>query len=202
VTKRLGLIVTDASPLITLGAARALSCLTIPGVPVFIPDMVYAEVTRDMAKLGAEEVVAWIRAHLGQVQIVPTQVYAEFEALLDTNPNTRSKGRGEQAALEVLNYEIAADPDLQAMLLFEDNDIRSREFLRVLPERVTALSTGDFLHELEEAGRIQSSDHILDEAAARGRNVEEQRQPIASGPARAILRARLMGRGSGPKSGQ
>ncbi len=30
-TKRLGLIVTDASPLITLGAARALSCLTMPG---------------------------------------------------------------------------------------------------------------------------------------------------------------------------
>ncbi|MCI0468325.1 MAG: hypothetical protein L0Y57_15215 [Beijerinckiaceae bacterium] len=200
-TKRLGLIVTDASPLITLGAARALSCLVIPGVPVFIPDMVYAEVTRDMAKLGAEEVVEWIRSNLGQVQIVPTQVYAEFEALLNTNPYTRSRGRGEQAALEFLSFEIAADPGLQAMLLFEDNDLRGREFVRVLPERVTAISTGDFLHELEDAGRIQSSDHILDEAAVRGRNVEEQRQPIASEPARAMLREQLTRR-DGPKGRQ
>jgi hypothetical protein len=76
VTKRLGLIVTDASPLITLGAAEALSCLVMPNLPVFIPDMVYAEVTRGMARLGAEEVVKWIRANLGQVAIVPTQVYA------------------------------------------------------------------------------------------------------------------------------
>ncbi len=200
-TKRLGLIVTDASPLITLGAARALSCLTIPGVPVFIPDMVYAEVTRDTAKLGAEEVVEWIRVNLGQVQIVPTLIYAEFEAVRGVNPNTRFRGRGEQAALEVLSYEIVADPDLRALLLFEDNDIRSREFVRLLPERVTALSTGDFLQELENAGKIQSSEHILDEAAARGRNVEEQRRPIASETARALLREQLMQR-NGPTEAQ
>lgn len=200
-TRRLGLIVTDASPLITLGAARALSCLVMANVPVFIPDMVYAEVTRDMARLGAEEVVEWIRANLGQVEIVPTQVFAEFEALLAINPKTRSKGRGEQAALEVLSYEIAAHADLQAVLLFEDSDIRSREFVRVLPERVTALSTGDLLHELEAAGRIQSSDWILDQAAERGRNVESQRQPIANEPARAMLREQLTRRDA-PKGGR
>jgi hypothetical protein len=75
--------------------------------------------------------------------------------------------------------------------LFEDSDIRSREFVRVLPERVTALSTGDLLHELEAAGRIQSSDAILDRAAERGRNVEAQRRPVAGEPARAMLRERL-----------
>jgi hypothetical protein len=41
--------------------------------------MVYTEVTPDMARLGAGELAAWIRAHEGQVQIVPTEVYAEFE---------------------------------------------------------------------------------------------------------------------------
>ena len=200
-TERLGLIVTDASPLITLGAARALSCLTMAAVPVFIPDMVYAEVTQDMACLGAEEVVEWVRAHLGQVQIVPTQVFADYQALLGINPKTRSRGRGEQAALEVLGYEIAADQGLRAVLLFEDNDIHAREFVRALPERVTALSTGDLLHELEAAGRIQSSDRILDEAAARGRNVGQQRQPVAGEPARAVLREQLMRRDR-PESGQ
>ena len=56
-TQRLGLIVTDASPLIALGAAGALSCLLMPGVPVLLPDMAYAEITRDMARLGADEFV-------------------------------------------------------------------------------------------------------------------------------------------------
>jgi hypothetical protein len=72
----------------------------------------------------------------------------------------------------VLNYKTAADPELQALLLFEDTDIRRRRFARLLPDRVTAISTGDFLQELEAAGCIQSADHILDEAAARGRNVQ------------------------------
>ncbi|MGO9418978.1 hypothetical protein [Roseiarcus sp.] len=110
----------------------------------------------------------WIRANFGQVEIVPTEIYAEYEALQAINPNMRSNGRGEQAALEVLAYEVASHPELQALLLLEDSDIRSREFVRLLPERVTALSTGDLLHELESACRIQSSDQILDEAAARG----------------------------------
>ena len=44
------------------------------------------------------------------------------------------------------------------------------------------------LHELEAAGRIQSSDHILDRAAEKERNVERQRQPSADDAARQTLR--------------
>jgi hypothetical protein len=198
-TERLGLIVTDASPLITLGAAGSLDCLLLPGVPVIIPDMVYTEVTQDIARLGAGQVVRWIQAHEDQVQIAATEVYAEYEALRVINPNTRFQDRGERAALEVLSYKTAADPELQALLLFEDSDIRRRSFVRLLPERVTAISTGDFLHELEAAGRIQSADHILDEAAARGRNVEEQRQPTANDAARTVLREQLTTRRPPPE---
>jgi hypothetical protein len=39
--------------LITLAAGDALDCLTLPGVPVIIPDMVYLEVMQDAARLGA-----------------------------------------------------------------------------------------------------------------------------------------------------
>jgi hypothetical protein len=200
VTTRFDLIVTDASPLITLAAADALSCLIMPDVPVLIPDMVHAEVSRDVTRIGAKEIVDWIRAHGDQVRIVATEVYAEFEALRAINPNIRSKGRGEEAAAEVLAYEIDAHRDLHAVLLFEDSDIRSRAFARLLPERVTAFSTGDLLHELEAAGRIQSSDRILDDAAARGRNVAAQRQPSADEPLRAALREQLR-RGNSPPRG-
>jgi hypothetical protein len=190
-TRRLGLIVTDASPLITLAAGEALECLTMPGVSVIIPDMVYAEVAEDLAKLGADDIVQWARRHHGQVEIAPTTVFAEYQALRATNPRTRSRGRGEQAALEVLNAAIADDADLEAVLLFEDADLRKRRFVRGLPERVMALSTGDLLRELEAAGRIQSADHVLDVAAAKERNVEAQREPQSDDEARALVRAQL-----------
>jgi hypothetical protein len=135
------------------------------------------------------------------VEIAPSEVFAEFQALLTLNPNTRSQGRGEEAALEVLAAAVEADSELQAILLFEDNDIRSRSFVRILPERVTALSTGDLLHELEAAARIQSSDHILDRAAARGRNIEKQRQPTADPEIPTALRRQLRQRPHDPKLG-
>jgi hypothetical protein len=52
--RRLGLRVTDASPLITLAAAGALDRLPTPGLRVLIPDIVYFEVTQGLAKTGAE----------------------------------------------------------------------------------------------------------------------------------------------------
>ena len=39
-----GLFVTRASPLITPAAGEALDCLTLRGIPVINPDMVYAAV--------------------------------------------------------------------------------------------------------------------------------------------------------------
>lgn len=193
-TRRLGLLVTDASPLITLAAAEALECLTMPGLRVLIPDMVYFEVTQDLAKTGAEDIVQWARRHEGQVEVVMTSVFSEFQVLRAADRRTRSKGRGEQSALEVLNAEIDKDPDLEALLLFEDNDVKKRSFVRGLPERVIALSTGDLLHELEAAGRIQSSDRILDMAAEKERNIAAQREPQSNDEARALLREQLQRR--------
>ena len=188
---QLGLLVTDASPLITLAAAEALECLTMPGLPVVIPDMVYFEVTEDLSKTGADEIVQWARRHHGQVEIAPTSVFSEFQVVRAADPRARSKGRGEQSALEILNAAIDENAELEAVLLFEDNDVKTRRFVRGLPERVTALSTGDLLHELEAAGRIQSSDRILDLAAAKERNIEQQRQPSTDDAARNALRRQL-----------
>lgn len=170
---RLGLIVTDASPLITLAAAEALDCLTIPGLPVLIPDMVYFEVTQDLSKTGAGNMVVWATHHRGQVEVVMTETFVEFQILREVNPKTKSKGRGEISALEVLNTAINADPEIEAILLFEDNDIKKRNFIRALPERVMALSTGDLLRELEIAGLILSSEQILDIAAKKEQNVAQ-----------------------------
>jgi hypothetical protein len=161
------------------------------GLRVLIPDMVYFEVRQDLAKTGAEDIVQWVRRHQGQVEIIVTSVFAEFQVLRAADERTRSKGRGEQSALEVLNSEIDKDSDVEAILLFEDNDVRKRRFVRGLPERVTALSTGDLLQELEAAGRIQSSDRILDAGAERERNVAALRDAQGDDEARGTLRGQL-----------
>ena len=173
-----GLLVTDSSPLITLAAADALSCLTRLGLPIIIPDMVYVEVTQDVARLGASQIVDWVREAGADVRIAPTRIYSEFEALRMLDPKTRSRGRGEQAALEILNAELARLPETHAFLLFEDSDVGKRSFVRALPENVAAISTGDLLRELEFAGLIQSADHIIDAALAANRNVERQRDDV------------------------
>ena len=78
---------------------------------------------------------------------------------------------------------------VEALLLFEDSDVEKRR--AVVDQRVSLISTGDFLRELEAAGLIQSADHILDQAAARGRNVERQREAAEDGAARGRLRGQF-----------
>ena len=99
-TRRLGLIITDASPLITLAAGEALECLTMPGLHVVIPDMVYAEVTEDLARLGAADVVHWARKHHDQVEIAPTEVFAEFQALRSVNDRRARADAGNRRPLK------------------------------------------------------------------------------------------------------
>ena len=60
---------------------------------------------------------------------------------------------GPNVAARTWRAAIAEDFDLEAILFFEDTDIKKRRFVRGLPENVTALSTGDLLYELEAAGR-------------------------------------------------
>lgn len=173
-TKPFSLIVTDTSPLFTLALASSLDVLLRPGLPIRIPDAVYVEATRVHGAPGAEQIVEWINDHLDTVQIVPTDVGIDQQRRLEEGRNIR--GLGEQAAVEVLDRFLRTDPTAEAILLFEDTDIERRRV--IVDERVSVISTGQFLRELEAARLIQSTDYILDEAAAQGRNVERQRTLI------------------------
>ena len=166
------LIVTDTSPLFTLVLADALDALLRPGLPVRIPDAVYIETTRVHGAPGADEIVAWINDHLDAVGIVPTDIGIDQQRRLEEGRSIRSLG--EQAAIETLERFLRSDPAAEALLLFEDSDVQKRR--AIVDDRVSLISTGEFLRELETAGLIQSTDHILDQAAARGRNVEKRRE--------------------------
>ena len=184
------LIVTDTSPLFTLVLADALDVLLRPGLPVRIPDAVYIEATRVHGAPGAEQIVAWINSHLDAVRIVPTDTGIDQQRRLEEGRSIR--GLGEQAAIEALERFLGSDPTAEALLLFEDTDIERRR--AVVDERVSLISTGDFLRELEAAQLIQSTDHILDQAAAQGRNVERQRR-ASENAASERLREQLARRG-------
>jgi hypothetical protein len=63
--------------------------------------------------------------------------------------------------------------------------------IRGLGEQAAVEALDRFLRELEAARLIQSTDFILDEAAAQGRNVERQRQPGEDSTTRERLREQL-----------
>jgi len=184
------LIVTDTSPLITLAVANELDVLLRVGVPIEIPDAVYIEATRVRTAPGANQIGAWINDHSDLVRIVPTQTGVDQQRRIEEGRPIR--GMGEQAAIEALDIFLAKNPDAQALLLFEDTDIAKRR--AVVDERVSLISTGDFLRELQAAHLIQSAEHILDEAARAGRNIEKQRESAADLEARETLRRQLQGR--------
>ena len=194
-TKPYSLIVTDTSPLFTLVLAGSLDVLLRPGLPVRIPDAVYIEATRVHGAPGAEQIVEWINAHLDAVQIVPTDTGIDQQRRLEEGRTIR--GLGEQAAVEVLERFLRTDLAAEALLLFEDTDIERRR--AIVDERVGVISTGDFLRELESAGMIQSTDYILDQAAAQGRNVERQRRASDDSTTRERLREQLTRRAEPPE---
>jgi hypothetical protein len=191
VSKPYSLVVTDTSPLFTLVLAGSLDVLLRPGLPIRIPDAVYIEATRVHGAPGAEQIVEWINAHLDAVQIVPTDIGIDQQRRLEEGRTIR--GLGELAAVEVLERFLRADANAEALLLFEDSDIERRR--AIVDERVGVISTGDFLRELEAAGLIQSTDYILDQAAAQGRNIERQRRAGDDPTTRERLRAQLARRG-------
>lgn len=161
---KISLIVTDASPLITLAIADALDTLLLPGVKVIIPDMVNFEVIRHINKPGSRELLNWVNSHqFREVFVGSTETSNEFTILHELNPSVKSKNRGEQAAAEILERELENGVDA-AIFLFEDSDIKKANFLIRLPDNVLIMSTSTFLDGLEQSNRIASADEILQKA--------------------------------------
>jgi len=181
-TKRIALIVTDASPLITLAVADALDTLLLVKAPVVIPDMVRYEVARNLQKPGAQLITSWIRDNEPtRVRVATTEVFDEFQIVLNSKPDARSNNRGELAASEVLAKELRGGVDI-GMLLFEDSDVRKDNFLVRVPDNVLILSTSEFLFGLESHGLIASATEILARATpTRGAEISERRMKATPG---------------------
>ena len=165
---RVSLFVLDTSPLITLAAADCLDYLLYPNVPVVIPDAVFYEATRDVAKLGAQSILNWVQEHHTRIEIAVTNAYINFDAARTVNPQAYEPNLGERAAVEVIEEPTRLQGEERAILLCEETAVTRRLVVRER-ERIIELSTMDFLKLLEAEQRIQSADAVFDRALAAGR---------------------------------
>jgi hypothetical protein len=165
---RLKLFVIDTGPLTTLAAADSLDYLLYVQADIIIPDAVLYEATHDAAKLGAQDIIDWVKAHRDRIELAPTKAYTIFEAARLTMPKLREPNLGERAAVEVIEEPDRLLNDERAVLLCEESAVLRRILVRD-KERIVELSTMDFLRILEAEHRIQSAGQVFTAAEQAGR---------------------------------
>lgn len=198
---RIVLFVVDTGPLITLAAADSLDYLLFPRASVVIPDAVFYEATRDIGKLGAQEIVAWVQTHNRDIELAATHAYVNFEAARLANPNAHEPNLGVRAAIEVIEEPSRLEDGERALLLCEETAVTRRIVVRER-ERLIELSTMDFLKVLESEQRIQSADAVFARALAAGRTPGRheklpQHDPAVRDAAHEVLRNATLYRSSG-----
>lgn len=127
------LIVLDMSPLITLAAAERLDYLLYPELPVIIPDAVFYEATRQIDRLGAQEILAWHHDRQEKVRIEPTEAFKNEVARLTVQGGRMTRDLGERAAVEVIRNYPLGDP--QRAVLLTDDRCRARRHRTGAPDR-------------------------------------------------------------------
>jgi hypothetical protein len=165
----LKLFVIDTGPLITLAVANALDYLLYVQADIVIPDAVLYEATHDAAKLGAQDIIDWVKVNRTRIELAPTQAFAIFEAAREIRPMLRQPDLGERAAVEVIEEPDRLTGNERAVLLCEETAVLRRIEIRD-KERIVELSTMDLLRILEAERRIQSAEHIFDIVQEAGRN--------------------------------
>jgi hypothetical protein len=161
----------DTGPLITLAVADSLDYLLYPGVPVYVPDAVLYEATRDGTALGAQEILEWAQRNSEQVRTISTETFFNYLQSRELNEARRERDLGERAAIEAIHDAIHLAPDERAVLVTEDDRVLRR--ILVLEAELTArmipITTRDFLEGMEEAQRINSAEDVYRRAEDAGR---------------------------------
>jgi hypothetical protein len=168
VPRDLKIFVVDTGPLITLAVAQSLDYLLFVDADIVIPDAVLHEATYDAARLGAQDIIEWVKAHRSHIEIAPTKAYQVFDAARASIPNLHEPDLGERAAVEVIEEPDRLLGNERGVLLCEETAVLRRIVVRDR-ERIVELSTLDFLRILEAEQRIQSAELVFELAAKAGR---------------------------------
>jgi len=167
-SRDLKLFVVDTGPLITLAVAQSLDYLLYADADLVIPDAVLYEATHDAARLGAQDIIAWVKTHRSRIEVAATKTYEIFDAARMTMPNLREPDLGERAAVEVIEEPDRLQGAERGLLLCEETAVLKRVVVRDR-ERFVEISTLDYLRILEAEQRIQSAEQVFELAAHAGR---------------------------------
>lgn len=165
----LKLFVVDTGPLITLAAAQSLDYLLLVDADVVVPDAVLHEATRDAARLGAQDIVDWVKSRRQRIEIAPTKTYERYDLARLAAPGLREADLGERAAVEVIEEPDRLQGSERGLLLCEETAVPRRVVVRDR-DRIVELSTLDFPRLLEAEQRIQSADQVFELAEKVGRS--------------------------------
>lgn len=131
--------------LLALAEADRLDDLLRAGQKVLISDMIMFLLQNLPETPLTRGATAWIARHRsGQINIVATEVLEEFVLIAQVRPQTKSEGRDERAAYEILNHELAGGVD-SCILLFASSDVRASNFLVHPPDSVQTMSVRGYL---------------------------------------------------------
>jgi hypothetical protein len=167
-SRDLKLFVVDTGPLITLAAAGSLDYLLYVDADVVLPDAVLHEAARDAARLGAQDIIDWVKAHREHVEIAATKAYERHDLARLSAPGPREPDLCEHAAVEVIEEPGRLEGNERGLLLCEETAVLRRVVVRDR-QRIVEISTLDFLRLLEAEQRIQPAEQVFELAAAAGR---------------------------------
>ena len=118
-SRDLKLFVVDTGPLITLAVAQSLDYLPFMVADLVIPDAVLHEATRDAARLGAQDIINWVKANRTRIEIAATKAYEAYDLARATAPSHREPDLGERAAVEVIEEPDRLQGAERGLLLCE-----------------------------------------------------------------------------------
>ena len=154
---------------------------------IVIPDAVLHEATRDANRLGAQDIIDWVKAHRLRIEIAATKAYEVFDAARTVMPDIREADLGERAAVEVIEEPDRLRGAERGVLLCEETAVLKRVTVRDR-SRIVELST------LEQL--IQSADQVFELAMHAGRSASraqklEQHDEVTRAAIRGLVSRRL-----------
>ena len=176
ISRRPRLLIPDNSPLSLLSMAgrEALDCLFVPGVDVWITDMVQIEATRDPdpgddQRTDQRRTIAeWFDENRHRVSVIETAVGREYSKAMTnwtmggSHPDLKPDwaDRGDYSLFDILKAAETIVEDSEAVVLLVD-DRRARAALRQSEDlNLDILSTRAFIAMLEDEFGMENADDL------------------------------------------
>lgn len=151
-TVDVGVIIPDASPVLTLARIGRVDLLGHFTVPIKIVDQVHYEITKPRNDPIGEVALALARLH-NQIEIVETNVGVGFQTRRSRNAQESGANLGEIAVDEyATSLARTSSPNFVPLVLFEDPDVLELRIARL--KGVHLLNTTGWLMTLHREGLL------------------------------------------------